>query len=106
MDTPLPPIVTQSLVDRCRRGDREAWRELVESYSRYVYALRGWIAQVTRNLCTDHVRREHPHEELSDETVTDLDERLTDLDEALVVRQALTRLPPGCADILDRGGVR
>jgi RNA polymerase sigma factor (sigma-70 family) len=138
MDTPLPPIVTPSLVDRCRRGDREAWRELVESHSRYVYAiilrgyrlsesdaedvfqevftrvferletlrddeaLRGWIAQVTRNLCTDHVRREHPHEELSDDTVTDLDERLTDLDEALVVRQALTRLPPGCADILDR----
>ena len=65
-------------------------------------ALRGWIAQVTRNLCSDHLRRAHPTEELSDETVTDLDERLADLDMALAVRQALVRLPAGCADILDR----
>ena len=35
-------------------------------------------------------------------TVTDLDERLADLDMALAVRQALVRLPSGCADILDR----
>ncbi len=133
-----PPLAAKSLVDRCRRGDREAWRELVEAYSRYVYAiilrgyrlsesdaedvfqdvfarvferletlrdddaLQGWIAQVTRNLCTDHLRRAHPTEEFSDETVTDLDERLTDLDQALAVRQALARLPAGCADILDR----
>lgn len=139
MDTPPPPAaVTPALVDRCRRGDREAWRELVESYSRYVYAiilrgyrlsesdaedvfqdvfarvferletlrddeaLRGWIAQVTRNLCTDHIRRSREHEELSEATMTDLDERLIDLDQALAVRQALTHLPPGCADILDR----
>jgi RNA polymerase sigma-70 factor, ECF subfamily len=133
-----PPAAAPSLVDRCRRGDREAWRDLVETYSRYVYAiilrgyrlsesdaedvfqdvfarvferletlrdddaLQGWIAQVTRNLCTDHLRRAHTHEELSEETVTDLDERLTDLDQALAVRQAMTRLPAGCADILDR----
>jgi RNA polymerase sigma-70 factor (ECF subfamily) len=127
-----------SLVDRCRRGDREAWRELVSEYSRYVYAiilrgyrlqesdaedvfqdvfarvferletlrdddaLRGWIAQVTRNLCSDHLRRSHPHEELTEATVTDLDDRLADLDDALAVRQALAALPPGCAEILDR----
>jgi RNA polymerase sigma factor (sigma-70 family) len=126
------------MVDRCRRGDREAWRDLVSEYSRYVYAiilrgyrlpesdaedvfqdvfarvferletlrdddaLRGWIAQVTRNLCTDHLRRAHPHEELSDATVTELDERLTDVDQALAVRQALGHLPAGCAEILDR----
>jgi RNA polymerase sigma factor (sigma-70 family) len=139
MDIPSTHVAAgPSLVDRCRRGDREAWRELVDTYSRYVYAiilrgyrlsesdaedvfqdvfarvferletlrdddaLRGWIAQVTRNLCTDHVRRAHTHEELSDATVTDLDERLTDLDQALAVRQALSRLPAGCADILDR----
>ena len=135
MDTPSrSAVATQSLVERCRLGDREAWRDLVEEYSRYVYAiimrgyrlsesdaedvfarvferletlrdddaLRGWIAQVTRNLCSDHLRRAHPTEELSDETVTDLDERLADLDMALAVRQALVRLPSGCADILDR----
>ncbi len=129
---------TRSLVDRCRRGDRSAWNELVEEYSRYVYAiimrgyrlsendaedvfqevftrvferletlrddeaLRGWIAQVTRNLCTDHLRRARPTEELTEETVRDTDDRLSDLDEALAVRQALVRLPAGCAEILDR----
>jgi RNA polymerase sigma-70 factor (ECF subfamily) len=131
-------VVTPSLVDRCRRGDRDAWRDLVAEYSRYVYAiiirgyrlpesdaedvfqdvfvrvferletlrdddaLRGWIAQVTRNLCADHLRRAHPNEELSEETVTALDEGLADLDDALAVRQALARLPAGCAEILDR----
>src|SRR4029078_10184738 len=130
MDTPSrSAVATHSLVERCRLGDREAWRDLVEEYSRYVYAiimrgyrlsdsdaedvfqdvfarvferlatlrdddaLRGWIAQVTRNLCSDHLRRSHPTEELSDETVTDLDERLADLDMALAVRPALVRLP-------------
>src|SRR6478752_5311208 len=120
MDTPSrSAVATQSLVERCRHGDREAWRDLVEEYSRYVYAiimrgyrlsesdaedvyqdvfarvferletlrdddaLRGWIAQVTRNLCSDHLRRAHPHD-------------------ALAVRQALVRLPAGCAEILDR----
>jgi RNA polymerase sigma-70 factor (ECF subfamily) len=34
--------------------------------------------------------------------VTDVDDRLADLDDALAVRQALTRLPQGCAEILDR----
>src|SRR5689334_16979066 len=139
MDTPSrSALATGSLVERCRHGDREAWRDLVEEYSRYVYAiimrgyrlsesdaedvyqevfarvferletlrdddaLRGWIAQVTRNLCSDHLRRAHPHEELSEATVTDLDDRLSDLDDALAVRQALVRLPAGCAEILDR----
>jgi RNA polymerase sigma-70 factor (ECF subfamily) len=139
MDTPARTAVSPpSLVDRCRRGDRDAWSDLVSEYSRYVYAiimrgyrlsesdaedvfqdvfarvferletlrdddaLRGWIAQVTRNLCSDHLRRSHPHEELSEDTVTDLDERLSDMDDALAVRQALARLPAGCADILDR----
>ncbi len=114
VDTPArTAVISQSLVDRCRRGDREAWRDLVSEYSRYVYAiimrgyrlsesdaedvfqdvfarvferletlrddeaLRGWIAQVTRNLCADHLRRAHPHEELSEDTVTDLDDRLS-----------------------------
>jgi RNA polymerase sigma factor (sigma-70 family) len=135
---PRPDAPARSLVDRCRRGDRDAWNELVGEYSRYVYAiimrgyrlsesdaedvfqevfarvferletlrdddaLRGWIAQVTRNLCADHLRRARPTEELSEETVPDLDDRLSDLDEALAVRQGLARLPAGCADILDR----
>ena len=131
-------MISASLIDRCRRGDREAWRDLVSEYSRYVYAiilrgyrlpesdaedvfqdvfarvferletlrddeaLRSWIAQVTRNLCSDHLRRAHPHEELTEATVADVDDRLADLDDALAVRQALVRLPSGCAEILDR----
>lgn len=126
-----------SLVDRCRRGDRDAWNELVATYSRYVYAiigrgyrlvgpdaedvfqdvftrvferletlrddaaLQGWISQVTRNLCLDHIRRTHTHQELTDETAG-LDERLADLDEALGVRQAMSHLSHDCYDILDR----
>jgi RNA polymerase sigma factor (sigma-70 family) len=127
-----------SLVDRCRRGDRDAWRDLVAEYSRYVYAiimrgyrlpesdaedvfqevfarvferletlrdddaLRGWIAQVTRNLCADHLRRARPTEELTEATVGGVDDRVADIDDALAVRQALRRLPAGCAEILDR----
>jgi DNA-directed RNA polymerase specialized sigma24 family protein len=116
MDTPSrSAVATQSLVERCRLGDRDAWRDLVEEYSRYVYAIimRGYrlsesdaedvfqdvFARVFERLET---LRAHPTEELSDETVTDLDERLADFDMALAVRQALVRLPAGCADILDR----
>jgi RNA polymerase sigma factor (sigma-70 family) len=34
------PVVTDAqLVARCRAGDQDAWRELVERYSRYVFAI-------------------------------------------------------------------
>jgi RNA polymerase sigma factor (sigma-70 family) len=137
--SPTPPpagAATTSLVDRCRRGDRDAWNELVETYSRYVYAiigrgyrlagpdaedvfqdvfarvferletlrddnaLQGWISQVTRNLCLDHIRRERTHQELSEDTA--LDERLSELDQALSVRQAMAQLSHDCYEILDR----
>jgi hypothetical protein len=40
MDIPSrSAVATHSLVERCRHGDREAWRDLVEEYSRYVYAI-------------------------------------------------------------------
>ena len=39
-----PELIAQAgsdaaLVARCRAGDEEAWRELVERFSRYVYAI-------------------------------------------------------------------
>jgi len=34
-----PGIDDATLVRRCRAGDENAWRELVERYSRYVYAI-------------------------------------------------------------------
>jgi RNA polymerase sigma-70 factor (ECF subfamily) len=33
------PITDAELVSRCRSGDQEAWNELVERFSRYVYAI-------------------------------------------------------------------
>jgi RNA polymerase sigma-70 factor (ECF subfamily) len=36
----LPSTVSDAeLVERCRAGDHDAWNELVERYSRYVYAI-------------------------------------------------------------------
>ena len=34
-----PPLTDAQLVARCRAGDQDAWRELVERFSRYVYAI-------------------------------------------------------------------
>jgi RNA polymerase sigma-70 factor (ECF subfamily) len=35
----MPAVDDAALVRRCRAGDEGAWRELVERYSRYVYAI-------------------------------------------------------------------
>lgn len=35
----LSPLTDAELVQRCRAGDADAWNELVERYSRYVYAI-------------------------------------------------------------------
>jgi RNA polymerase sigma factor (sigma-70 family) len=35
----LGAITDAELVERCRAGDEQAWNELVERYSRYVYAI-------------------------------------------------------------------
>jgi RNA polymerase sigma-70 factor (ECF subfamily) len=37
--TTLSTLSDADLVQRCRTGDSEAWNELVERYSRYVYAI-------------------------------------------------------------------
>src|SRR5215210_3891733 len=36
---PERPSTDAELVARCRQGDQEAWRQLVERFSRYVYAI-------------------------------------------------------------------
>lgn len=66
-------------------------------------AVRGWIAQVTRNVALDFLRKS------GRETVTgdSLDEHafeepLAAVDEALTIRAALDRLPAHHAEILDR----
>jgi RNA polymerase sigma factor (sigma-70 family) len=133
-----PPPSKRGLVERCRRGDQDAWRELVASHSRYVYAiivrayrlphdeaedvfqdvfsrvferlemlrdddaLLAWLGQLTRRLCIDHLRRERETLELTDEAVGAVDSELEQIELALVVRQALDKMPEPCRDILDR----
>jgi RNA polymerase sigma factor (sigma-70 family) len=135
-----PAALDAQLVARCRGGDQDAWRELVERYSRYVYAiatqafrlpdheaedvfqdvfarvyesldklrddsaLRPWLAQVTRRLCLDRIRRA-PRDQPSDEPdaeTPDPDDAIAALDEALWVHEALDELPEHCREILDR----
>jgi RNA polymerase sigma factor (sigma-70 family) len=132
-------VTDASLVARCRTGSEDAWRELVERFSRYVYAIcvqgfrlqpsdaedvfqevfartyqhldrlrddaaiRAWLAQLTRRLCIDTLRRssrESPAEE--DLEPAGLDEELERLDEALDVHEALGQLGGDCQEILDR----
>jgi RNA polymerase sigma factor (sigma-70 family) len=131
-------MTDSQLVARCREGDAGAWNELVERFSRYVYAiaqrgfrlspsdaedvfqevfarayerladlrddgaLRPWLAQTTRRLSIDSLRRggrEQAVEELPE--VVD-DAWVAQLDEALSVHQAMDGLPDNCQEILDR----
>jgi RNA polymerase sigma-70 factor (ECF subfamily) len=66
-------------------------------------ALRGWIAQITRNVALDTLRRggrETPDaDRLQEEEAADQLERL---ESALVVRAGLDRLAPAQREILDR----
>ncbi len=127
------------LIARCRAGDEQAWRTLVERYATLVHsilrgafrlqphdaedafqevftrlyvrldtirdrdALRGWIAQVTRNVALDWLRRGDREvasgEELDDQA---FEEPLRAVDDALEVRAALARLAPEQREILDR----
>ena len=66
-------------------------------------ALRGWIAQVTRNVALDSLRRssrEVPTGDTIDERA--FEEPLRAVDQALEVRAALDRLPAHQREILDR----
>lgn len=70
-------------------------------------ALRGWLAQVTRNVALDWLRRakrEAPSQEILDDEA--FEEPLRSLDDALTVRDALAQLPPHQREILDRFFVR
>jgi RNA polymerase sigma-70 factor, ECF subfamily len=66
-------------------------------------ALRGWIAQVTRNVALDTLRRSS-REIVRGETLDEsaFDEPLRAVDQALGVRAALDRLPAHQREMLDR----
>ena len=119
----MAELTDGQLVKRCRRGDEDAWRELVDRFSRYVWAIavqgfrlserdaedvfqdvfarthqhlhrlrddgaiRAWIAQTTRRLAIDRIRRnsrEHPTDALPEPA--DNDPTLERLAEAMDVR--------------------
>ena len=83
------PASDAALVARCRAGEDEAWRELVERFSRYVYAIAVQAFRLP----------EHDAEDVFQEVFARTYERL---DEALDVHQALDRLSGDCREVLDR----
>jgi RNA polymerase sigma-70 factor (ECF subfamily) len=81
------------LVARCRAGDPEAWRLLVERYSRYVYA-------ITRSFSL----REHDAEDVFQEVFARAYERLDTLRDADSLRPWLAQLTRRlCIDKLRAG---
>lgn len=66
-------------------------------------ALRPWLAQLTRRLCIDTLRK-NSREQLSGDEVEPegVDDTIALIDEALSVHVALRTLPDQCAEILDR----
>jgi len=88
------PVPAAQLVARCRAGDEGAWAELVERFSRYVYAI-----------ATQGFRlRDHDAEDVFQEVFAKVYERLDSLrsDEALDVHEAMSGLSDNCREILDR----
>ncbi len=105
------------LVSRCRSGDPAAWNELVERFSRYVFAICVQAFRLppedaedvfqevfARVYQLDRLRssgREGPAE-LDDLDPGGVDEKLAGLDDALTVRASLDAVGDPCRDILDR----
>jgi RNA polymerase sigma factor (sigma-70 family) len=70
------------LVARCRQGDDDAWRELVDRFSRYVYAI-----------CTQAFRlREHDAEDVFQDVFARVYERLGQLRDDDAVRPWIAQL--------------
>lgn len=66
-------------------------------------AIKPWLAQTTRRLCIDYLRRDSREEPVEDlpEAATG-DAWLGELEEALMVRQAMAGVSQACQEILDR----
>ena len=65
-------------------------------------AVRPWVAQLTRRCCVDHLRARSREVSVEDPPEEAVDGMLDELDEALAVRDAVARLGPECAEVLDR----
>jgi|SRR4051812_40174405 len=66
-------------------------------------AVKAWLAQLSRHLAVDRLRRtarEQPTDDVPE--LAGADDELARLDEALTVREALASLPDHCYEIVDR----
>lgn len=92
----LRGMTDAELVQRCRAGDQEAWRELVERYSRYVYA----IAVQGYRLA------EHDAEDVFQEVFTRAYQRLDSLRDPSALRPWIAQLTRRCCVDKLREGAR
>src|ERR671923_1283402 len=75
-------LTDAQLVQRCREGDPEAWNELVERFSRYVYAI-----------CVQGFRlREHDAEDVFQDVFTRVYDRLDSLRDDAAIRPWIAQL--------------
>jgi RNA polymerase sigma factor (sigma-70 family) len=119
-------VVTDAeLIARCRAGDPDAWRELVERYSRYVYAITQAFrlpSHDAEDVFQDTFARayERLHTLRDDDAfrpwlasltrrlcidrlrASAREQPLEDLTDAFAVHAALAELPEHCREILDR----
>ena len=89
------PVTDARLVARCRQGDEEAWRALVERFSRYVYAIAIQAFRLS----------EQDAEDVFQEVFARVFERLDTLREDEAVRPWIAQLTRRlCIDRLRSGG--
>jgi RNA polymerase sigma factor (sigma-70 family) len=87
----LPLVADSDLVARCRRGDQEAWNELVNRFSRYVYAITTRIYRLSQ----------HDAEDVFQDVFARTYERLGDLRDDNAVRPWIATLTRRlCVDLL------
>jgi RNA polymerase sigma factor (sigma-70 family) len=91
----LALIADADLVARCREGDQEAWNELVNRFSRYVYAITSRVYRLSA----------HDAEDVFQDVFTRTFERLDDLRDDAAVRPWIATLTRRlCVDKLRGGG--
>jgi RNA polymerase sigma-70 factor (ECF subfamily) len=93
--TQLSTLSDAELVQRCRAGSREAWNELVERFSRYVYAV------CTKGFRLSEADAEDVFQEVFTRVYTHLDTLRNDAALRPWIAQLTRRL---CLDSIARGG--
>jgi RNA polymerase sigma factor (sigma-70 family) len=92
---PIGLVADADLVARCRRGDQEAWNELVNRFSRYVFAIATRVYRL----------ESHDAEDVFQEVFTRTYERLDELRDDSAVRPWIGTLTRRlCLDRLRFGG--